>query len=268
MRNIITRDIAVFLSFLFFGVAILYSIFNINVVEGVNAVYTSNYVIPNFVTAVLFDWRAFDTLGECLILVTSVMVTGMVFGRGMYNTDFLKSLFCEDTQDGQNAKYKNHKNPDLGFTSIIKVITMPLSVIIMVLGIVTILAGHITPGGGFQGGALISVAYILGIIGYGTKSPIGFTHHFLEKLETFGALFFMIMGALGIFVSGYYLLNVSVLNGVSLFPSPQNMGAVGLIPYLNIAVGFKVLAGLSSISLLLSTKKIFTNSSGLKSSNS
>nr|WP_048187580.1 Na(+)/H(+) antiporter subunit B [Methanococcus voltae] len=253
-----TRDIAVFLSFLFFGVAILYSIFNINVVQGINAVYTSTYIVPNFVTAVLFDWRAFDTLGECLILVTSVMVTGMVFGRGMYNTDFLKSIFYENV-DTANDTNKNVDSIDLGFTSIIKVITMPLSIIIMVLGIITILAGHITPGGGFQGGALIAVAYILGIVGYGITSPLCFTHHFLEKLETYGALFFMIMGALGMFVSGYYLLNISVLNGIPLFPSPESMGSVGLIPYLNIAVGFKVLAGLSSITLLLSTKKIFIN---------
>ena len=39
-------------------------------------------IAPNMVTNVVFDWRAFDTLGEALILVTAVIVTLLVFGRG------------------------------------------------------------------------------------------------------------------------------------------------------------------------------------------
>ena len=46
------REIAVFLSFVFFGSAILYSLFNINVVEGVNYIYTQNYIVPNLITVV------------------------------------------------------------------------------------------------------------------------------------------------------------------------------------------------------------------------
>ena len=34
------------------------------------------------VTLVVFDWRAFDTLGESLILVTAVLVVLLVFGKG------------------------------------------------------------------------------------------------------------------------------------------------------------------------------------------
>ena len=37
---------------------------------------------PNMVTLVVFDWRAFDTLGESLILVTAVLVVLLVFGKG------------------------------------------------------------------------------------------------------------------------------------------------------------------------------------------
>jgi energy-converting hydrogenase B subunit H len=34
------------------------------------------------VTNIVFDWRGYDTLGEALILVSAVIVTLLVFGRG------------------------------------------------------------------------------------------------------------------------------------------------------------------------------------------
>ena len=77
----VSREVAVSLSFLLFGAGVFYSIYSIDVVEGVNAVYTNTLIIPNFVSAVLFDWRGFDTLGECLILITSVLVTGVDLER-------------------------------------------------------------------------------------------------------------------------------------------------------------------------------------------
>ncbi len=241
------REIAVFLSFVFFGSAIIYSLFNINAVQGVNYIYTQNYIVPNLITAVLFDWRGFDTLGECMILVTSVLVTGMVFGRGLFETEFLKEVYSDSKTESENEN---------GFTSIIKVLAMPFSILLMALGISIILGGHITPGGGFQGGSLIAAAYILSIVAFGSKTPIKFKHHFLESLESFGAILFMSLGVLGIIVSGYYLFNFGDLFGYPVFLSPSGLENTGIIPYLNIAVGLKVLAGLSTITFLLTGEKV------------
>jgi len=44
--------------------------------------YVGTSIAPNMVTNVIFDWRAYDTLGEALILVTAVVITLLVFGRG------------------------------------------------------------------------------------------------------------------------------------------------------------------------------------------
>ena len=44
---------------------------------------------------------------------------------------------------------KNDSSP------ILKIMTLPIAIIMIALGIMTILGGHITPGGGFQGGAMI-----------------------------------------------------------------------------------------------------------------
>ena len=50
---------------------------------------------------------------------------------------------------------------------ILKLVSLPISMILICLGIMTILGGHITPGGGFQGGAMIASGVILSILVYG-----------------------------------------------------------------------------------------------------
>lgn len=137
---------------------------------------------------------------------------------------------------------------------ILKIISLPISVILICLGIVTILGGHITPGGGFQGGAMIASGIILSILVYGLgNSPLELSHAYIEILESVGALGFIIFGLIGLFAGGFYLYNVGadILNVVpaaiqSVFHYPDVTNA-GIIPYLNIFVGLKVFVGLSAI---------------------
>lgn len=137
---------------------------------------------------------------------------------------------------------------------ILKLVSLPISIILICLGIMTILGGHITPGGGFQGGAMIASGIILSIIVYGLgNSPLELSHTYIEVLESVGALGFIIFGLIGLLVGGFYLYNVGsdVLNIVphyiqNIFHYPDVTNA-GIIPYLNIFVGLKVFVGLTSI---------------------
>jgi energy-converting hydrogenase B subunit H len=56
---------------------------------GISKIYNilGTNIEPNMVTLVVFDWRAFDTLGEALILVSAVIVVLLVFGRGKIEDD-------------------------------------------------------------------------------------------------------------------------------------------------------------------------------------
>ena len=127
---------------------------------------------------------------------------------------------------------------------ILKLISLPISIILICLGITTILGGHITPGGGFQGGAMIASGIILSVLVYGLgNSPLELSHTYIEVLESVGALF----------IGGFYLYNVGtdILNVVpaaiqNVFHYPDVTNA-GIIPYLNIFVGLKVFVGLSAI---------------------
>ena len=122
-------------------------------------------------------------------------------------------------------------------STILKLFVFPISLIIICLGINTILGGHITPGGGFQGGAMIAGGLIFCIVVYGLKeSPFKLSHSFLASLESAGALY-----NLGVDLYGIIPTAIKVA-----FNYPDPIGA-GIIPYLNFAVGIKVLVGLSAV---------------------
>ena len=52
---------------------------------GVSYIYNAvgTQIAPNMVTAVIFDFRAYDTLGESIILLTAGLVVLLIFGRGL-----------------------------------------------------------------------------------------------------------------------------------------------------------------------------------------
>lgn len=55
------------------------------IVPGVSQIYNvlGTQIAPNMVTAVIFDFRGYDTLGESIILLTAGLVVLLVFGRGL-----------------------------------------------------------------------------------------------------------------------------------------------------------------------------------------
>jgi energy-converting hydrogenase B subunit I len=139
-------------------------------------------------------------------------------------------------------------------STILKLFVFPISIIIILVGLNTILGGHITPGGGFQGGAMIAGGLIFCIIVYGLKeSPFKLSHNFMASLESAGALGYVILGLAGLAFSGFYLYNLGVdlyhivppfIQNLFDYPDPVH---AGIIPYLNFMVGIKVLVGLSVV---------------------
>ena len=139
-------------------------------------------------------------------------------------------------------------------STILKIFVFPAAMVILCLGVLTILGGHITPGGGFQGGAMIAAALIFCLIVYGLKdSPFHLSHDFLSAVESVGDLIFVLLGIAGLAFSGFYLYNLGVdiyhivpasIQNLFDYPDPTH---AGIIPYLNFAVGLKVMVGLTAV---------------------
>ena len=70
-----------------FSVTILDAIFHLSnmINPGVSNIYNAlgTQIAPNMVTVVIFDFRAFDTLGESIILLSAGLVVLLIFGRGL-----------------------------------------------------------------------------------------------------------------------------------------------------------------------------------------
>lgn len=139
-------------------------------------------------------------------------------------------------------------------STILKIFVFPAAIILICYGALTVLGGHITPGGGFQGGAIMASGIIFCLIVYGLKeSPIKFSHNFMASIESIGALGYVFLGLAGLFTTGFFMYNLGVdlyhivpPYIVNIFDYPDPIHA-GIIPYLNFVVGLKVLVGLSAV---------------------
>ncbi len=151
-------------------------------------------------------------------------------------------------------------------TVIIKTTTKYLATLILTFGAYIILHGHLTPGGGFQGGAVFASGLALLIVANKYDDiRRTFPKVPLSAFESIGALGFLGTATLG-FMGYTFFKNVIANSGFPLFGEPTPPGinpgylnTGGTLPYMNIFVGTKVLAGLTSIILvfylLLGVKK-------------
>ena len=82
LRNLIAAVLAAI-----FSVTLIDAIFNLHSIinPGVSNIYNAlgTQIAPNMVTVVIFDFRAYDTLGESIILLTAGIVVLLIFGRGL-----------------------------------------------------------------------------------------------------------------------------------------------------------------------------------------
>jgi multicomponent Na+:H+ antiporter subunit B len=126
---------------------------------------------------------------------------------------------------------------------------------ILIFGFYVIMHGHLTPGGGFQGGAVVASGFALLIVAYGAKGA-GLKERLLSAVESGGALIFVGLAFLGLGATFFY--NFLAAGGGVVFnelvpsgPNPGDLNTAGTLPLMNWAVGLKVLSGLGSIVLLL-----------------
>ena len=115
--------------------------------------------------------------------------------------------------------------------------------ILLTLGLYIIIHGHLSPGGGFQGGVLIAGAIALIYIGYGFKK--GIASNTFKIAEDLGALGFIILAFIGLIGSGVFFGNVLEKG------NPGDLFSSGSIFLMNFAVGFKVFAGISFLIIIM-----------------
>ncbi len=162
-KKLTVLAIALILTLPFAFLDILPSIGDVNSAPNkhVSAYYIENAIpecnSPNMVTAVIVDYRAFDTLLETTVMFLAGAVVLLVLARkpSIKNRIVIpKSKRMHKDKSG-NPIYKT-VNKDVMITVI-----QPL---ILVYAVYVLFHGEVSLGGGFQAGALIAMAYILDVL--------------------------------------------------------------------------------------------------------
>jgi len=140
---------------------------------------------------------------------------------------------------------------------IVRTIATMILPFILTFSFYVIVHGHLTPGGGFQGGAIAASAIVMLIAAYGHKLiERRVTEEGLSMVESIGAAIFAVVALIGVFMATSFMYNFLV--GTPLFgetpPSGSNTGILnsgGILPILNIAVGMKVIGGLAAVVMIM-----------------
>lgn len=183
----------------------------------------------NIVAGMILDYRAFDTLGESNVLfiaVCSVLVLLRV------KLDENGHISAEKIDADENDRYyEPHKD------TILQRMADVLVPVILLFGVYILFNGHLSPGGGFSGGAIMGAGLILYLNAHGytvTKKYALFGYKTF-KWVTFVALSFYCLSKCYSFFTGANHLDSIIGPG-----TPGSIFSAGLILPLNVAVGFVV----------------------------
>jgi energy-converting hydrogenase B subunit I len=140
-------------------------------------------------------------------------------------------------------------------SKIVRTVANQLILFILIFGLYVIAHGHLTPGGGFQGGAVIVSGVVMLLVAFSSQElKKSLRERLLSIMESSGALIFSILAFAGIGTVFFY----NFLVGTPIFgripatgPGPGDIWTGGFIPLMNLAVGLKVVAGLSAVVLAM-----------------
>ena len=178
----------------------------------------------NIVTGMILDYRAFDTFGESNVLFIATC-TVLILLR----SDKKKEKHQEEVEQRREQPYE--PNDD----SILQRVTFLLFPVIVIFGIYVVLNGHLSPGGGFSGGAIIGAGLILYANAFGFEKLNRFFTEKTYKWISFVALAFYCLAKSYSFFTGANHLE----SGIPLGQAGAILSS-GLILPLNICVGLVV----------------------------
>ncbi len=179
----------------------------------------SDLKTANIVTAVVVTFRGLDTLGEVTVLFIATAGVGLLLKRkkGEKNSKSDRRPASEILQTGASFLF-------------------PLTIL---FGVYIFLHGHLTPGGGFQGGVVLASAFLLLLL---SNINFQFNHTVLHWVESLSGAFYVLLGLLGLVLLGSFLNSTFLPLGVL-----GKLFSAGAIPLIYSFIGLKVGSELSNV---------------------
>jgi multicomponent Na+:H+ antiporter subunit B len=166
----------------------------------------------NLVTAVVVTYRGLDTLGEVAVLFIATAGVGFLLRRRKKE---------EETATARRPA-----------SEILRTGSLFLMPLIFLFGIYIFLHGHLTPGGGFQGGVVIASGVLLMLL---ADVSARLNHTLIHLVESLSGMFYVFIGVLGLVLAGGFLDNRFLPLG-----DFGRLLSAGAIPVIYSLVGLKV----------------------------
>lgn len=172
----------------------------------------------NLVTAVVVTYRGLDTLGEVTVLFIAATGVGLMLKRREHHGELPEKRKASE---------------------LVRTGSLFLVSLIFLLGVYIFVNGHLTPGGGFQGGAVIASGVLLLFLANPHQEV---SHTVLNLIESISGVVYIGVGIVGLLFAGGFLDNRILSLGTfgSLF-------SAGAIPIIYACIGMKVGSELSNV---------------------
>lgn len=178
----------------------------------------------NIITGIILDYRGFDTLGESHVLFIGICTVLLMLS--------IRGERDEEQRIWEDA-YDRHFEPR--HDEILQTATRILTPLILIFGIYVIVNGHLSPGGGFSGGAVLGAGLILYQNAFGYLKVERFFTFRTFKWVSVCSLLFYSLGKGYHFFTGANHLESGINPGVA-----GNIFSAGLLLPLNAVVGLVV----------------------------
>ena len=174
---------------------------------------------PNLVTAVVVTYRGLDTLGEVTVLFISAAGVGLMLRR--------RQQVAAEAEDKKPA------------SEIVVTAAQLLLPMVFLFGVYVFVNGHLSPGGGFQGGAIIAAGSLLLLL---ALPGAELRQRLIAVTESLSGFSYVVVGLLGVILAGGFLDNRIMSLGTY-----GTLFSAGAIPIIYTLVGLKVGAELSAV---------------------
>jgi multicomponent Na+:H+ antiporter subunit B len=190
-----------------------------------NATAVSERAATNVVASITFDYRGFDTMGEEFILFAAVVGVAILLRAQ------------RDEEEGQPEEEISGRHAPAA-SNAVRAIGLAMVGPIVVFGIYVVAHGHLTPGGGFQGGVVLATGALLVYLSgeYVTLRRVR-PESLIDAAESTGAGGYVVIGLLGLVVGTSFLDNFLPLG------QPGALLSSGTIVPINAAIGLEVAGG-------------------------
>ena len=179
--------------------------------------------VPNMVTAVLADYRGFDTMFETVVVfIAGMAVLAILKGSGRRRSG--------------KREHEVEAEPDLIVTNTVRLIVP----VIQIFAFYVLAHGHVSPGGGFQGGVVMGASFILVALAW--DLDVALARFSMERCILVAALGIVLYGGIG-FLSmllGGEFLDYAELEKV--LPVSREMARYHAMLGVEVGVGFTVTA--------------------------